>query len=110
MQPSYQLSLQSDNQTFNLDTILSDIPNPTIKIKDKFISGFYIGNGGGSGAEYQWTNNQWTVKKHFQVTNNGFDTLPIPWIIKYNLNNKTDTIFHRFQMIPPKEVLETIVR
>lgn len=90
-----------------LDEQLSDLPNPTFYIKQKKITGFYIGNGGGGGGRLEWNNGKWTTTKEFDVDNEG-DTSK--WKISYPLKKKMETKIRPFQMVPPVEILETNIK
>jgi hypothetical protein len=72
----------SKKQCYILDEQLSDLPNPTFYIKQKKITGFYIGNGGGGGGRLEWINNKWTTTKEFDVDKEGDST---KWNISYPL-------------------------
>ena len=87
-----------------LNEQLSDLPNPTFYIKEKKITGFYIGNGGGGGGRLQWINNKWTTTKEFEVHNEGDTT---KWKISYPMKKKKEIKIKPFQMIPPDDILET---
>jgi hypothetical protein len=89
-----------------LNEQLSDLPNPTFYIKQKKITGFYIGNGGGGGGRLQWINNKWTRTKEFEVHNEGDTT---KWKISYPLKKKKEIKVKPFQMIPPDDILETTI-
>ena len=56
-----------------LDEQLSDLPNPTFYTKQKKITGFYIGNGGGGGRRLEWINNKWTITKEFEVDKDPYE-------------------------------------
>ena len=71
------------------------------------ITGFYIGNGGGSGGKLEWINNKWTTTKEFDVDKEGDST---KWNISYPLKKKKKVIVRPFQMIPPEEILETDIK
>jgi hypothetical protein len=86
---------------------LSDVPNPTFYIREKKITGFYIGNGGGGGGRLEWLNNTWTTTKEFEVDNDGDTT---KWKISYPLKKKTEIKVRPYQMIPPEEILETDIK
>lgn len=90
-----------------LDEQLSKLPNPTFYIKQKIITGFYIGNGGGRGGRLEWINNRWTITKEFDVDKEGDTT---KWEINYPLKKKKEIIVRPFQMIPPEEILETDIK
>lgn len=90
-----------------LDELLSDLPNPTFYIKQKQITGFYIGNGGGGGQRLEWIKNKWTITKEFDVDKDGDTT---KWKINYSLKKKKEVIVRPFQMIPPEEILETDIK
>jgi hypothetical protein len=94
----------SKNKCYVLDEQLSDLPNPTFYIKQKKITGFYIGNGGGGGGRLEWLNGKWTTTKEFDVHNENDTT---KWKINYPLKNKNKVIVRPYQMIPPDEILET---
>jgi len=87
-----------------LNEKLSDLPNPTFYIKQKKITAFYIGNGGGGGGRLEWINSRWTATKEFDVDNEGDTT---KWKISYPLKNKKEVIIQPYQMIPPNNILET---
>jgi hypothetical protein len=87
-----------------LDSTLTDIANPTFYVKQKKITGFYIGGGGGGGRKLEWKKDKWVVTKSFTVDNDNGKGL---WIIKYPLKHKIDTINRAFQMIPPDDIMET---
>jgi hypothetical protein len=93
--------------SYILDEKLSNLPNPTFYIKQKKITGFYIGNGGGGGSKLEWINNKWTLTKEFDVDKDGDTT---KWKISYPSKNKKDVIVRPFQMIPPVEILETEIK
>jgi len=93
--------------SYILDEKLSNLPNPTFYIKQKKITGFYIGNGGGDGSKLEWINNKWTLTKEFDVDKDGDTT---KWKISYPLKKKKDVIVRPFQMIPPEEILETDIK
>lgn len=79
--------------------------NPTFYIKQKKITEFYIGNGGGNGSKLKWIDKKWIVTKMFDV-----DYQINIWKITYPLEMKTENITRPFQMIPPKEILETKIK
>lgn len=86
---------------------LSDLPNPTFYLKQKKITGFYIGCGGGSGGRLKWIKNKWVATKEFEVHNEQDAT---KWIISYLTKKKTETKFRSFQMVPPNDILETNIK
>ena len=94
------------NKRYILDEQLSDLPNPTFYIKQKKITGFYIGNGGGGGGRLEWLNGKWTTTKEFDVHNEGDTT---KWKISYPLKKKKEVLVQPYQMIPPENILETKV-
>jgi hypothetical protein len=85
---------------------LSALPNPSFYIKQKKITSFYIA-GHGSGRRLEWINGKWTQTKVFEVDNQEPETV---WEIEYPLTKKKEKIRHPFQMIPPKEILETDIK
>jgi hypothetical protein len=87
-----------------LNEQLSDLPNPTFYLKQKKITGFYIGMGGGGGGRLEWIGKKWRATKEFRVHNDGDTT---KWEISFPLKKKTKIIFKPFQMIPPESILET---
>jgi hypothetical protein len=93
-----------ERHSYILDEKLSDLPNPTFYIKQKKITGFYIGNGGGSGVKLEWINSTWRTTKEFSVDMDGDST---KWNIYFPLSRKRQEIIQPFQMIPPKNILET---
>ena len=93
--------------SYFLDTLLSDLPNPTFYLDNKKITSFYIGHGGGGGSKLEWINSKWTETKSFTVDKQ--DTVAL-WIIKLPLKNKSITSRRPFQMIPPDDILETEVK
>lgn len=86
---------------------LSDLSNPTFYIKEKKITGFYIGNGGGGGEKMEWMKNNWVTTKIFKVDFDPENREKTEWIIEYPLTKKKEVLIRPFQMIPPKEILET---
>jgi len=90
--------------SYFLNAQLSDLANPSFYIKQKIITSFYIGNGGGGGVQLEWLEKKWTLTKEFEVDNGGDTT---KWKINYPLNNKTKVIVKPFQMIPPQDILES---
>lgn len=90
-----------------LNEQLSDLPNPTFYIKEKKITGFYIGNGGGGGGRLEWLNNKWTTTKEFDVDNEGDTT---KWKVSYLLKKETEIKVRPYQMIPPEDILETDIK
>lgn len=92
---------------YTLDEQLSDLPNPTFYIKEKKITGFYIGNGGGGGGRLEWINNKWTTTKKFEVDKDGDTT---KWIVSYPLKKKKEVLVRPFQGVPPEEILETGIK
>jgi hypothetical protein len=98
----YFFDKKKDNYIFNEQ--LSNLPNPTFYINKKKITGFYIGNGGGSGSKLEWTSGKWTTTKEFDVDNEGDTT---KWKINFPLTKKKNVIIRQYQMIPPNDILET---
>ena len=96
--------------SYSKDEQLSDLPNPTFYIKEKKITGFYIGNGGGGGEKLEWLKNKWTKTKEFEVDFDDVNRDRTEWRIKYPITNKTEVIIGPFQMIPPVDVLETDIK
>ncbi len=96
-----------NEQDLIYDEKLSDLSNPTFYIDKKKITEFYIGNGGGSGAQFEWINNTWTITKTFEIENNETNDV---WKINYPLIPKTEYLTKPYQYIPPKEVVETRVQ
>lgn len=90
-----------------LDKQLSGLPNPTFYIKQKKITGFYIGNGGGGGQRLEWINNNWRITKEFEVDEDGDTT---KWKISYPIKKKKEVLVRPFQMIPPENILETDIK
>jgi hypothetical protein len=90
-----------------LNEQLSNLPNPTFYIKQKRITGFYIGNGGGGGGRLEWLNGKWTTTKEFDVDNEGDTT---KWKISYPLKKRNKIIIRPYQMIPPNDILETNIK
>lgn len=90
-----------------LNNQLSDLSNPTFYIEQKKITEFYIGNGGGSGSQLEWVNRKWIATKMFEVDENEIKTV---WKITYPLKEKTEYLARPYQMIPPKDILETNVK
>jgi hypothetical protein len=82
---------------------LSALPNPTFYIKQKKITSFYIA-GHGSGRRLEWINGKWTETKIFNVDSQENEGI---WEIEYPLTKKKKKIKLPFEMIPPKEILET---
>jgi hypothetical protein len=95
---------KSDGYIFNEQ--LSALPNPTFYIKQKKITSFYIA-GHGSGRRLEWINGKWTETKIFDVDSQENEGI---WQIEYPLTKKKEEIRHPFQMIPPKEILETNIK
>lgn len=79
----------------------------TFYINQKKITEFYIGNGGGGGSKLEWVSGKWIATKQFEVDYNEIKTV---WKIIYPLKNKTEYFAIPYQMIPPKEILETNVK
>jgi len=94
-------------QCYMLDEQLSNLPNPTFYIKQKKITGFHIGNGGGGGQRLEWINKKWTMTKEFEVDKDGDTT---KWKISYPLKKKNEVVVRPYQMIPPNEILETDIK
>ncbi|WP_269686191.1 XAC2610-related protein [Flavobacterium lacustre] len=90
-----------------LNKQLSDLSNPTFYIYQRKITEFYIGNGGGSGSKLEWNDGKWIITKMFEVDKNEIKTI---WKITYPLKNKIEYIAKPYQMIPPKDILETTVK
>lgn len=99
---AYLYDVKKHNYVLNEQ--LSDLSNPTFYIDQKKITEFYIGNGGGSGRKLEWINGKWVVTKMFEVDENEIKTV---WKIIYPLKKKTEYFAKPFQMIPPKDILET---
>lgn len=93
--------------SYILNKQLSDLPNPSFYIKDKKITGFYIGNGGGGGQKLEWIRNKWTTTMEFEVNNEGDTT---KWKINYPIKNKKEVLIRPFKGIPPNEILETDIK
>jgi len=94
-------------QNYVLNEQLSDLSNPTFYIDQKKITEFYIGNGGGSGSKLEWIEGKWIVTKMFEVEENEIKTV---WKITYPLKKETEYFAKPYQMIPPKDILETNVK
>jgi hypothetical protein len=97
----------TNKNDYVLNEQLSGLSNPTFYIKQKKITEFYIGNGGGNGSKLEWIDKKWIVTKVFDVDYNKINTI---WKITYPLEMKTENITRPFQMIPPKEILETKIK
>ncbi len=87
-----------------LNEQLSALPNPTFYIKQKKITSFYIA-GAGSGERLQWIKNKWRVTKTFYVNEDKGDSSI--WKINYPLRHISIKLYRTFEMIPPKDILET---
>jgi hypothetical protein len=90
-----------------LNEQLSALPNPTFYIKQKKLTGFYIGSGGGGGSKLEWRKGKWTLTKEFEVDYGGDTT---KWKISYPLRKKLEIKIRPYQMIPPKDILETNIK
>lgn len=86
------------------DEQLSGLSNPSFYLPQKKITWFYIGDNAGQGGRLEWKNDRWDTTETFTVSNQGEKT---EWRIHYPLQNKTEKLIQPFQMVPPKEVLET---
>jgi len=95
-------------KSYIIDRQLSDIRNPTFYLKERKITGFYIGNGGGDGEKLEWIDTSWVTTKRFSVNRNGDDS--VYWKISYPLRHIKDSLFGPYQMIPPQKVLESNVK
>jgi hypothetical protein len=87
-----------------LNNRLSELVNPSFFIRDKKITAFYLGHGGGQGQKLEWLNGKWTLTKEFTVDNDGDGTV---WKVFYPADKKEEKISLPFQMIPPPQILET---
>jgi hypothetical protein len=96
-----------EKHDYVLNNQLSDLSNPTFYIEQKKITEFYIGYGGGSGGQLEWINGKWIVTKMFEVDENEIKTV---WKITYPLKEKIEYLAKPYQMIPPKDILETSVK
>lgn len=101
----YLYDIKKHNYVLNEQ--LSDLSNPTFYIDQKKITEFYIGNGGGSGSKLEWNDEEWTVTKMFEVDQNEIKTI---WKITYPLQKKKEYFAKPYEMIPPKDILETNVK
>ncbi|MEL1241548.1 XAC2610-related protein [Flavobacterium flavipallidum] len=101
----YLYDLKKNNYVLNNQ--LSELRNPSFYIAQKKITEFYIGNGGGSGSQLEWINGKWIVTKMFEVDYNEIKTV---WKITYPREKKTEYFAKPYQMIPPKDILETTVK
>lgn len=99
---------KKENNRYEYNDLLSNINNPTFYIKEKKITGFYIGNGGGNGIKLEWIDNWWKITKIFTVENKG--KKHAIWKIEYPLKHQKDSIILPFQMIPPQVILETDIK
>ena len=88
----------NDSNKYSYNELLSDIPNPTFYLKQKKITGFYIGNGGGDGTKLEWIDNCWKITKTFTVEFNGEKSAI--WKIEYPLKHKKDSIILLYLDIP----------
>lgn len=93
--------------TYNLDTLLTYLPNPTFYIENKKITGFYIGHGSGSGVKLEWIKNQWTPTKKFEVE---FEKDSSKWKITYPIIKRTIIQIRPYEMIPPNDILESNIK
>jgi hypothetical protein len=97
---------QREDRFYYFDSVLSALPNPSFYIPEKKITGFYIGNGGGSGVKLEWIKKKWTVTKEFRVDSEGDSTR---WFVTYPQQMVKKVIRQPFQMIPPGNILETSI-
>ena len=88
------------------DSILSNIPNPTFYLKERRITSFYLAYGGGCGSRLDFINGKWVETMTFWVDNKEQNSI---WQIEYPLNKKKKNVKHPYDMIPPKEILQTNV-
>lgn len=95
-------------RSYVLDSLLSGNPNPSFFIKEKKITSFYIGLGGGYGTEFIWKNKIWQIHKTFEVHRLGDELGSTAlWRITYESSNKTEKHIKPFREIPYPEILET---
>jgi len=97
----------ANKHNYVLNEQLSNLSNPTFYIEQKKITEFYIGNGGGSGSKHEWLNGKWIVTKMFEVNKNEIKTV---WKITYPLKKKIEYFAIPYQMVPPKDILETNIK
>lgn len=88
------------------DTLLSYIANPTFYLKEKKITSFYLPYGFGTGRRLNFINGKWIETMLFSVDNKEDSSI---WEIVYPLTKKKISIKKPYEMIPPKEILETNV-
>lgn len=88
---------------FIYDSFLSSIPNPSFYIKQKTITGFYIGLGSGDGIILKWKNQHWDTATYFLFENRGDKTFVTETIYP---EKKTSHFSRPLFMIPPGDLLE----
>ena len=91
------------NQTFEIDSLLSRLPNPSYYVKDKTITWFYIAHGGGDGGIHVWEKGKWLLK----TTYNFDHKKERGEIIITNLKTKKSQKLYTkdYIMIPPDSIL-----
>lgn len=95
--------LNTNADCYIKDTVITGLPNPTFYLKQKKITSFYLGGGGGAGERLELINGIWVVTKRFNVSNDTENTI---WEIEYPLKGKKEVYRHSYQMLPPENVLE----
>lgn len=88
---------------FIYDSLLSSVPNPSFYIKQKTITGFYIGLGGGDGIKLKWKNQHWDTATYFLFENRESKTFVTETIYP---EKKTSLFSRPLFMIPPEDLLE----
>ena len=92
------------NNKYQEDSLLSSIANPSFYLKDKMLTGFYFGNGGGNGEQLNWIDEEWMVTKTISAC-----SVDYPDSAKWNIHNlisgDDEIVLDLYRGIPLNSVL-----
>ncbi|MFT6500338.1 MAG: hypothetical protein ACJASQ_000445 [Crocinitomicaceae bacterium] len=94
----------TDCSCYLIDSVLSNMRNPSFYFAEKKISSFYISYGSGSGEEFEWIDGEWTQTKYMEMINHGNSTV---WKVSDLLTGTDKKVALPYQSAPPLEVLKT---
>lgn len=89
-------------RSYEHDTILSGIPNPSFFSKERMVTSFYLPHGIGHGEKMEWHNGAWLTTMEFMVDNNEEKSV---WLLTDPKTGRVDSIKHPYEFVPPQQIL-----
>ncbi len=93
------------NNNYLKDSLLSSIANPSFYLEEKMLTGFYFGNGGGSGEQLNWIDKKWTITKTISACSVDYPD-SATWNIHYPVSGLNEVILDLYRGIPLNAVLK----